>query len=133
MERENRTIVDMAWILKYSIKEIDFLNSFLVEFFSTSIYILNRTGTSSVPSLSPYELWIGKKPRIKHIHIIRSICYVHVQVHKRRKIDKKATKDYLYLDMMKTRDTASMLNKQRQLIAPQVLFFKKNPPWQEML
>lgn len=94
-ERENRTVVEMARTLKYSAEEMDFPNSLWAEFISTSIYILNRTGKSSVPSLSPYELWMGKKPRIKHMRIVGSVCYAHVPVQKRRKMDKKAAKGYL--------------------------------------
>lgn len=94
-ERENRTIVEMARTLKYSTEEVDFPNSLWAELINTSTYILNRTGKSSVPSSSPYELWMGKKPRIKHMRIIGSVCYAHVPVQKRRKLDKKATKGYL--------------------------------------
>lgn len=94
-ERENRTIVEMARTLKYSNEEIVFSNTLWAEFISTAIYILNRTGKSAVASSSPYELWMGKKPRIKHMRIIGSSCYAHVPVQKRRKMDKKATKGYL--------------------------------------
>jgi hypothetical protein len=85
----------MARTLKYSNEEVNFPAFLWAEFISTSIYILNRTGKSSVPNLSPYELWMGKKPRIQHMRIIGSVCYAHVPVQKRRKMDKKATKGYL--------------------------------------
>ncbi|KFM59342.1 Retrovirus-related Pol polyprotein from transposon TNT 1-94, partial [Stegodyphus mimosarum] len=94
-EREIRTVLEMARTLEYSNEEVDFPTSLWAEFVSTSVYILNRTGKSSVPNLSLYELWVGRKPRIKHMRIIGSTCYVHIPVQKRRKMDKKATKGYL--------------------------------------
>lgn len=62
---------------------------------TSAIYILNRTGKSSISEISPYELWIGKKPRIRHMLIISSICFAHIPVQRRKKIDKKAVKAYL--------------------------------------
>ena len=94
-ERDNRTIVEMARTLKYSVEGVEFPNYLWAEFISTSVYILNRTGKSTVPNSSPYELWMNKKPRIKHMRIIGSVCYAHIPVQKRRKMDKKATKGYL--------------------------------------
>ena len=40
-------------------------------------------------------MWTSKKPRIKHLRIIGSICYAHIPAQRRRKIDKKAVKGYL--------------------------------------
>ncbi|GFV77403.1 hypothetical protein TNCV_1635291, partial [Trichonephila clavipes] len=56
---------------------------------------LNRTGKSSIENTSPYELWLKKKPRLKHLRIIGSPCYAHVPAQKRRKMDKKAIQGYL--------------------------------------
>ncbi|GBM76889.1 Copia protein [Araneus ventricosus] len=71
-ERENRTIVEMARTLKNSNPDVEFLPVLWAELINTSVYILNRTGKSSVKNVSPYELWAGKKPRIKHLRIIGS-------------------------------------------------------------
>lgn len=94
-ERELRTVVEMARTLKFSQKDVEFPAAMWAELVSTSIYILNRTGKSSKEGISPYELWIGKKPRIKHLRIIGSTCYAHVPDQKRRKMDRKAVKGYL--------------------------------------
>ncbi|GBM68473.1 hypothetical protein AVEN_6442-1 [Araneus ventricosus] len=62
---------------------------------STYLYIFNRTGKSSLPNVSPYELWMDTKPRIRRMRIVRSSCYAHIPNQKRRKMDKKALKGYL--------------------------------------
>jgi transposase InsO family protein len=94
-ERENRTIVEMARTFKYSNSEVEFPDAIWAELVTSAIYILNRTGKSSKDGVSPYELWMGKKPRIKHLRIIGSSCYVHIPAERRRKMDKKAVKGYL--------------------------------------
>jgi transposase InsO family protein len=94
-ERENRTIVEMARTFKYSNSEVEFPEAIWAELVTSAIYILNRTGKSSKDGVSPYELWMGKKPRIKHLRIIGSSCYVHIPAERRRKMDKKAVKGFL--------------------------------------
>lgn len=94
-ERENRTIVEMARTLKYSNPEAEFPVAMWAELCSSAVYILNRTGKSSVEGVSPYELWYRRKPRIKHLRIIGSVCYSHIPDQKRHKMNKKAFKGYL--------------------------------------
>jgi transposase InsO family protein len=94
-ERENRTIVEMARTFKYSNSEVEFPDAIWAELVTSAIYILNRTGKSSKDGVSPYELWMGKKPRIKHLRIIGSSCYVHIPAERRKKMDKKAVKGFL--------------------------------------
>lgn len=94
-ERENRTIVEMARTFKYSNKEVTFPEEIWAELINTAVYILNRTGKSSEEGLTPYELWLGRKPRINHLKIIGSTCYIHIPKEKRRKMDKKALKGFL--------------------------------------
>jgi hypothetical protein len=57
---------------------------------TTAVYILNRTGPTTVKGMSLYELWYGVKPNINQLRIIGNKCYVHVPKENRRKIDSKA-------------------------------------------
>lgn len=94
-ERANRTIIEMARTFKYSNSSIEFPEAIWAELVNSSVYILNRTGKSSIPGVSPYELWLKQKPRIKHLRIIGSVCYAHIPDQKRKKMDPKALKGYL--------------------------------------
>lgn len=94
-EREMRTIVEMARTFKYANPEADFPAAIWAELVNSAIFILNRTGKSSVEGKSPYELWLKKKPRLKHLRVIGSTCYAHIPSQRRRKMDKKAIKGYL--------------------------------------
>ena len=54
------------------------------ELVNTAAYI-NRTGVSAVEGKSPFELWFGKKPSIKHLKVIGTTCYAHIPEQKRKK------------------------------------------------
>lgn len=94
-EQEMHSIVEMA--RTYSNREANFLSAIWAELVRTGLhtYILNRTGKSSIEGTNPYELWIGRRPRLKHMRIIGCTCCVHIPSERRKKMDKKATKRYL--------------------------------------
>lgn len=94
-ERENRTVVEMARTFKYSNENVVYPEEIWAELIQTAIYVLNRTAKSSEEGKSPYESWLGKVPRIKHLRIISSTAYFHVPKQKRRKMDRKAKKGVL--------------------------------------
>ena len=63
-ERWNRTLMDMVRsMLSYSILPL----SLWMHALKTVAYLLNRV-PSKVVSTTPYELWIGKKPNLRHLH-----------------------------------------------------------------
>jgi transposase InsO family protein len=92
-ERENRTVVETARAIMHAHGNIP--QTLWAEIVRSANYILNRTGPSNVPGTSPYELWYGKKPGLKHLRVIGSTCYVHVPKQTRKKMDPKATKGIL--------------------------------------
>ncbi|KAF2889359.1 hypothetical protein ILUMI_16814 [Ignelater luminosus] len=53
------------------------------------------TRKSSVEGVSSYELWIGKKPKIKHLRVIGSLCCCYILAEGGKKINKKAINGYL--------------------------------------
>lgn len=93
-ERENRTIVEMARSLMHARDNI-IPQGLWAELINTATYILNRTAPTCVEGKSPFELWHKKKPRIRHLRVIGSICYPHIPNKCRRKMDKKANKGIL--------------------------------------
>ncbi|GBM73101.1 hypothetical protein AVEN_198776-1 [Araneus ventricosus] len=87
-EHEMCNIIENARTFKFSNPDVNYL-------VTTAVYVLNRTGKSSVKGASPYEIWMKKKPCLKHLKIISSTCYAHVPIQKRKKMDKKTVKGYL--------------------------------------
>ena len=64
-ERRNRTLKDMVRSL---INHLSLLKSLWGEALKTIVYNLNRVPSKALAK-TPYELWIGKKPSIKHLHV----------------------------------------------------------------
>lgn len=88
-EREMRTIVESARTMLHASK----LNMNLwAEAVNTAVYVLNRSGTSSVKGKTPYELWFNKKPVVKYFRVFGADAYTHVPKEKRQKWDKKSKK-----------------------------------------
>ena len=64
-ERRNRTLKDMV---RSMISHSSLPNSLRGEALKTAVYILNRVPSKAV-NKTPYELWTGKKPSIRHLHV----------------------------------------------------------------
>lgn len=88
-ERRNRTIGEMARSMMFE-KEIPL--KFWGEAVNTAIYLQNRCPTSAVEEKTPFEVFSGRKPGIKHLRIFGCICYSHVPAALRQKFDSKAEK-----------------------------------------
>ena len=65
-ERRNRTLKDMV---RSMISHSNLPISLWGEALKTAAYILNRVLTKATAK-TPYELWTGKKPSLKHLHIL---------------------------------------------------------------
>ncbi|GFS67038.1 retrovirus-related Pol polyprotein from transposon TNT 1-94 [Trichonephila clavipes] len=89
-ERENRTIVECARSIIYA---ANLPLKLWAEAVNTSVYVLNRTGPTSVKDKTLYELWFSKEViSIDHLRVFGTECFVHVPQQKRRKWDKKSVK-----------------------------------------
>ena len=64
-KRQNRTLKDMVRsMITHSILP----ESLWGEVLKTAAYLFNRVPTKVIDK-TPYELWTGKKPSLKHLHI----------------------------------------------------------------
>lgn len=88
-ERENRTVVESA---RTMLKARNLPLYLWAEAVNTATYVLNRTPSSQHSNDTPYELWMGQKPKLSHIKTFDADAYVHVPGQLRKKLDSKATK-----------------------------------------
>lgn len=87
-ERDNRTIIESARTIMH-VKGLPL--QLWAEASNTAVYLLNRSGTSGTrDDTMPYELWVGKKPNLKHLRIFGSEAYVHVPKQLTTKLDVRA-------------------------------------------
>lgn len=88
-EREFQTLMDAVRTLS---EAKGMSKGFWAEALNTVVYVLNRTGTSSVKGKTPYELIFNKKPAIQYLKVFGSTVYTHVPKKKRKKLDHKSKK-----------------------------------------
>jgi hypothetical protein len=74
-ERKNQTIMNMARTL---LKEKSLSITFWVEAVACSVYLLNRSPTTSLKMKVPQEAWSGTKLNVAHLRTFRCIAYDHI-------------------------------------------------------
>ncbi len=85
-ERMNRTIVEMARCLLIQSK---LPTMYWGEAILTANYLRNRSPSRSHQGMTPYELWIGTRPLLRHLRVFGSKAFVLDEGSGRRKLDEK--------------------------------------------
>ena len=89
-ERRNRTLKDMV---RSMISHSSLPNSLWGEALKTAVYILNRVPSKAV-NKTPYELWTGKKPSIRHLHVWGCLAEARPYRPNERKLDSRTVSCY---------------------------------------
>ncbi|KAL9431820.1 hypothetical protein AB3S75_026925 [Citrus x aurantiifolia] len=84
-ERRNRTLLDMVRCMLSNSTLPDIMWG---EALRTAAYILNQVPSKSVPK-TPYELWSGKRPSLRHFHVWGCRAEVRPYNPQSRKLDPK--------------------------------------------
>jgi transposase InsO family protein len=88
-ERKNQTIMNMARTL---LKEKCLSNTFWAEAVACSVYLLNRSPTTSLQMKVPQEAWSGTKLNVAHLRTFGCIAYAHIPSELRKKLDDRSEK-----------------------------------------
>ncbi|BBN69138.1 hypothetical protein Prudu_770S000100 [Prunus dulcis] len=88
-ERKNRTIVEMSKIMMKG-KKLPY--KFWGEAVNTAVYIQNRCPTKALDNVTPFEVFSGRKPGVKHLRVFGSICFCHVPNQLMSKLEDAAVK-----------------------------------------
>ena len=86
-ERANRTIMESVRSMLY---HANLPLIFWAEAVSTAVYLKNRSPTSHLKDITPYECWYKEKPDVSNIKVFGCKSYVHIPDQKRGKLDKKS-------------------------------------------
>lgn len=78
-ERANRTLVEMA---RTMMLHAGTPKSLWVEAINTAVYLRNRSPTSILGNITPYEVWYGRKPNVNHL---RTFGCIAVALNKKQK------------------------------------------------
>lgn len=91
-EQSNRHVVELARSM-FSVSELS--KSFWAHACDTAVFLINRTGKSSVPGKTPRELWTGKTfDSFNYLQIFGSECYANIPKKFRSKFNDKADLGY---------------------------------------
>lgn len=91
-EQSNRHVVELARSMLLVSK---LSKSFWAHACDTAVFLVNRTGKSSVQGTTPFELWSGRKfDSFDYLRIFGSECYVNMPKKFRSKFDAKAIFGY---------------------------------------
>ena len=88
-ERMNRTIVETA---RCMLVEAKLPSKFWAEAVSTAVYLRNRSPTTAVKGMTPFESLTGKKPHVEKLRVFGCQAYAHIPKDERHKFDSKARK-----------------------------------------
>lgn len=89
VEREMRTVVEAA---RTMIHARNLPIKLWAEAVNTAVYVLNRSGTSTVKNKTPFELWYNQEVAINDFKVFGTEVFAHVPKEKRRKWDTKSRK-----------------------------------------
>ena len=86
-ERMNRTIVETA---RSMLAEAKLPRRFWAEALATAVYLRNRSPTTAVKGMTPFEALTGEKPRVDTLRVFGCLAYAHIPKDERQKFDSKA-------------------------------------------
>lgn len=89
IEREMRTVVESA---RSMLASSGLGKHLWAEAVNCAVYVLNKTGTSSVSNKTPYTLWTNKIFDINILKVFGSDAYIHIPKQSRKKWDLKSKK-----------------------------------------
>ncbi|GKC28100.1 retrovirus-related pol polyprotein from transposon TNT 1-94, partial [Tanacetum coccineum] len=118
-ERRNRTLMEMA---RSMISKSSLPKSLWIYALRTVVYLLNRVHSKSVPK-TPFELWTGKKPSLRHLHVWGCPTEVRVYNPQEKKLDSQTVSGYFigYPEKSKGDDDPSPMNVHKSTTTPDVV------------
>ena len=88
-ERMNHTIVETALSM---LSQSNMPNEFWAEAINTAVYLRNRSPTTSLNAITPYEALFNRKPDVSHLRVFGCRAFVHIPKEQRKKFEEKSRK-----------------------------------------
>jgi len=89
-ERRNRTLMDMV---RSMMSNSSLPKSLWMYALKTVVYLLNRIPSKAVPK-TPFELWTGRKPSLRHLHVWGCQAEARVYNPHEKKLDSRTVSGY---------------------------------------
>ena len=65
---------------------------FWAEAMNTVVYLRNRSPTTSLEGMTPYECLFGQKPDVSNLRVFGCVAFTHIPEEQRKKFDEKSRK-----------------------------------------
>ena len=88
-ERMNRTLIETV---RSMLADSELPKRFWAEALATAVYLRNRSPTTAVKQMTPFEAFTGKKPNVENLRIFGCDAYAHTPKDERKKLDSKTKK-----------------------------------------
>ena len=85
----NRTLLNMVRSMMF-FKNVKLM--FWGEAVLCAVYIKNRSPSATLQNTTPYEMWYGHLPRVKHFRVFGCTCYALILAHLRNKLEARSRK-----------------------------------------
>ena len=89
-ERRNRTLMDMV---RSMLSNSSLPLSLWMYALRTAMYLLNRVPSKAVPK-TPFELWTGRKPSLRHLHVWGCPAEIRIYNPHEKKLDSRTTSGF---------------------------------------
>eukprot|EP00253_Pinus_taeda_P031276 PITA_31276 len=121
-ERKIRTVVKME---RCMLQTKGLRKSYWGDAVATSVYILNRSPTSALENMTPYEAWYGKKPNVNHFKVFGCLAYAHIPNQNRKKLDAKSEL-CIFIGYSETRKAYNLYNPltNKLIVSTDVIFYE---------
>ena len=101
----------------------DLSNAYCAEAVATATYLRNwMVSVASKSSQTPYQMWFGEKPDLKHLRVFGCVVYAHVPDGERKKLDQKAVKIW-FIGYTETTGNYKVWNEEKHKMSFQWMWF----------
>jgi hypothetical protein len=88
-ERMNRTLLNMVRSMMF-FKNVKLM--FWVDTILCVVYVKNNCPSHALENKTPYEIWYGRIPLMKHLRVFGSTCFALIPKEQRNKLDARSQK-----------------------------------------
>ena len=87
LERMNRTLVESA---RCMLSHANLPREFWAEAINTAAFLRNRSPTTSLKGITPYEALFNQKPDVSHLKVFGCLAFLHIPSENLKKYDEKS-------------------------------------------
>jgi hypothetical protein len=89
-----------------------------------AVYVKNRCPSHALKNKTPYEMWYGHIPLVRHLRVFGSTCYALIPKEKRSKLDARSRSASSWGTQIPPRGIIFMMRQTRNFLSRDVIFLE---------